>query len=61
MKVLKQQHATVKQIVITISNVCRTICGKTGEEINNFLSDVTLQQVILRNNNELKEMKLSEY
>ncbi len=32
-----------------------------GEEINNFLSDVTLQQVILRNNNELKEMKLSEY
>ena len=32
-----------------------------GEEINNFLSDVTLQQVISRNNNEFKEMKLSEY
>ena len=32
-----------------------------GAEINNFLSDVTLQQVILKNNSNVKEIKLSEY
>ena len=32
-----------------------------GTEINNFLSDVTLQQVILKNNSNVKEIKLSEY
>ena len=32
-----------------------------GAEINNFLSDVTLQQVILKNNSIVKEIKLSEY
>ena len=32
-----------------------------GAEINNFLSDVTLQQVILKNNSSVKEIKLSEY
>ena len=32
-----------------------------GTEINNFLSDVTLHQVILKNSNNLKEIKLSEY
>ena len=30
-------------------------------EINNFLSDVTLQQVISKNNSNVKEIKLSEY
>jgi Rrf2 family iron-sulfur cluster assembly transcriptional regulator len=32
-----------------------------GAEIKNFLSDVTLQQVIAKNNNSIKEIKLSEY
>jgi|TARA_B110000971_G_C19682363_1_gene351692 Rrf2 family iron-sulfur cluster assembly transcriptional regulator len=32
-----------------------------GTEIKNFLSDVTLQQVIAKNNNSIKEIKLSEY
>ena len=32
-----------------------------GAEINNFLSYVTLQQVILKNNSNVKEIKLSEY
>jgi Rrf2 family iron-sulfur cluster assembly transcriptional regulator len=32
-----------------------------GAEINNFLSDVTLQQVISKNNESMKEIKLSEY
>jgi len=32
-----------------------------GVEIKNFLSDVTLQQVIAKNNNSIKEIKLSEY
>jgi len=32
-----------------------------GAEINNFLSDVTLQQVILKINSNVKEIKLSEY
>ena len=32
-----------------------------GAEINNFLSDVTLQQVILKNNSNAKEIKLTEY
>ena len=32
-----------------------------GTEIKNFLSDVTLQQVISKNNNNVKEIKLSEY
>ena len=32
-----------------------------GAEINNFLSDVNLQQVILKNNSNVKEIKLSEY
>lgn len=32
-----------------------------GLEIKNFLSDVTLQQVIAQNNNKVKEIKLSEY
>jgi Rrf2 family iron-sulfur cluster assembly transcriptional regulator len=32
-----------------------------GAEINKFLSDVTLQQVISKNSSDLKEIKLSEY
>lgn len=32
-----------------------------GAEIKNFLSDVTLQQVISKNNSNIKEIKLSEY
>ena len=32
-----------------------------GTEIKNFLSDVTLQQVIAKNNSSIKEIKLSEY
>ena len=32
-----------------------------GNEINNFLSDITLQQVIAKNNSDVKEIKLSEY
>jgi Rrf2 family iron-sulfur cluster assembly transcriptional regulator len=32
-----------------------------GTEIKNFLSDVTLQQVIAKNNNSIKAIKLSEY
>tara|TARA_B100000035_G_scaffold209855_1_gene179533 strand:+ start:73 stop:510 length:438 start_codon:yes stop_codon:yes gene_type:complete len=32
-----------------------------GAEINNFLSDVTLQQVISKNNESMQEIKLSEY
>lgn len=32
-----------------------------GAEINNFLSDVTLQQVISKNNTSLQEIKFSEY
>ena len=32
-----------------------------GTEIKNFLSDVTLQQVISKNNSNVKEIKLSEY
>ena len=32
-----------------------------GAEIKNFLSDVTLQQVITKNNSNVKEIKLSEY
>ena len=31
------------------------------EEIKNYLSDVTLQQVISKNNSNVKEIKLSEY
>ena len=37
------------------------LCEDLGAEINNFLSDVTLQQVILKNNSNVKEIKLSEY
>ena len=32
-----------------------------GTEINNFLSDITLKQVIAKNNSDVKEIKLSEY
>lgn len=32
-----------------------------GTEIKNFLSDITLQQVISKNNSDIKEIKLSEY
>ena len=32
-----------------------------GVEIKNFLSDITLQQVISKNNSDIKEIKLSEY
>ena len=32
-----------------------------GTEINNFLSDITLKQVIAKNNSDIKEIKLSEY
>ena len=32
-----------------------------GTEINNFLSDITLKQVISKNNSDVKEIKLSEY
>ncbi len=32
-----------------------------GTEINNFLSDITLKQVIVKNNSDVKEIKLSEY
>ena len=32
-----------------------------GIEIKNFLSDITLQQVISKNNSDIKEIKLSEY
>ena len=32
-----------------------------GEEIKNFLSDVTLQQVITKQNSNIKEIKMSEY
>ena len=32
-----------------------------GAEIKNFLSDITLQQVISKNNSDIKEIKLSEY
>ena len=38
-------------------NLWEDLCA----EINNFLSDVTLQQVILKNNSNVKEIKLSEY
>ena len=31
-----------------------------GVEIKNFLSDITLQQVISKNNSDIKEIKLSE-
>ena len=32
-----------------------------GTEIKDFLSDITLQQVISKNNSDIKEIKLSEY
>ena len=32
-----------------------------GTEINNFLSDITLKQVIAKNKSDVKEIKLSEY
>tara|TARA_B100001173_G_C15873345_1_gene498269 strand:+ start:119 stop:556 length:438 start_codon:yes stop_codon:yes gene_type:complete len=32
-----------------------------GTEINNFLSDITLKQVILKNHSNVKDIKLSEY
>ena len=32
-----------------------------GTEIKNFLSDITLQQVISKNSSDIKEIKLSEY
>ena len=32
-----------------------------GTEINNFLSDITLKQVVAKNNSDVKEIKLSEY
>ncbi len=32
-----------------------------GVEIKNFLSDITLQQVISKNNSDIEEIKLSEY